>query len=115
MLSLALDRRAVAVLLALFVVLLPAGAAQPAREKKSSSERIAPPSKERAVAASCAGTFYDLPGVLIRRQAGATGPGGWEKVKQGEPLHTTDTLMSLPGFSCLIHTPAVSLLLRRNF
>jgi hypothetical protein len=76
---------------------------------------VRPPSKERAVVASYVGRYEDLPGVLIRRKAGATGADGWEKVKPGEKIQSTDTLMSLPGFANLIRTDSgVSLLMRGN-
>jgi hypothetical protein len=78
--------------------------------------RRPPPSQEQGVMGSYAGTGDEsLPGILVRRKAGATGPDAWEKVSRGAPVQATDTLMSLPGFANLVRTTSgISLLLRGN-
>jgi hypothetical protein len=80
------------------------------------SGRRAPPSQEPVVLARYAGSGDDaLPGVLVRRKAGATGPDAWEKVPRNGNVQSTDTLMSLPGLTSLIRTNSgVGLLLRGN-
>ena len=94
----------------------PADQGEPKPDGPSASEvgRRPPPSQERAAVASYAGSYESLPGMLIRRKPEATGPDGWEKVKRGTPIQSTDTLVSLPGFTNVVQTPAVSVVLRGN-
>jgi hypothetical protein len=73
-----------------------------------------PPSKEITALASYAGPYEDLPGILLKRKAGATGADGWEKVKPRDKVQTTDTLLTLPGFANLIRTSGLSILMRGN-
>jgi hypothetical protein len=88
-----------------------------ARGKKEAPRRpapaVPPPSTERVVLATYRGPHADLPGVLLRRPARATGPDRWEKVARGAPVRSTDTLLSLPGFTAVVQTSSgLSLLLR---
>jgi hypothetical protein len=58
--------------------------------------RIAPPSKERAMVGSYYTNPNAPPSLLVQRDA--EGNEGWKRVTGGASLHTSDRLVSLPGY-----------------
>jgi hypothetical protein len=81
------------------------------KDEDKGVEAPPPPSKERAVVARYVGAQGRMPTALARRS-----PDGesWERLKKGDSVYSTDSLVSLPGFISELTTKGGAGLLLRG-
>src|SRR5262249_14590456 len=71
------------------------------------------PGKEREPIAAVRDSFEKAPGVLLTRKADEPGPDSWARALSGAKVFSSDTLLALPGFACVVEsTSGMQVLLR---